>query len=206
MPIRIIIADDLKLMRKGLRAILGAVSGISVVAEAKNGAEAIALVRKHRPDVALMDITMPVLDGIEATRRITAESPGTKVVALTMHTDKALTSEILRAGAANCVKKDCDLDVLVKTIRAVVKKKASAASGKPKRAAAKGPMPALLTDREREILSLIGGGFASKEIAWRLKLSPKTVETHRMHIMLKLGLHTAAELTRYAILHGLSSA
>lgn len=198
MPIRILIADDHKMMRDGLRAMLEDQEDLRVVAEARNGEEAIRLVERHSPDVVLMDITMPVLDGIEATRRIASAHPGVRVVALTMHTTRQLIDAMVRAGAASVVRKDASFRSLVKAVRA-------SPSGSSNRPRAAGLPENPLTPREREVLAAIAQGECVKEIAWRLGISPKTVETHLGHVMSKLGIRTVAGLTRHALAHGLVS-
>ena len=196
--IRIVIADDHALMREGLRTMLEGARGIALVAEAKDGAEAVRLVAAQAPAVVLMDITMPVLDGIEATRRIVAATPGVRVVGLTMHTDEALVTEMLRAGAAAVIPKDSGLAAVVKAIRAAAAKRTG-----PAAPAACPDLPAHLTARECEVLVMMARGLCTKEIGWALKISPKTVETHRAHLMDKTGIRTVAGLTRYALDHGI---
>ena len=148
MPIRLLIADDHALMREGLKSMLGEIGGISIVGEAQNGAEAVRLAMELSPHVVLMDITMPVLDGIEATRRIVASAPGTKVVALTMHTDEALIGEVMRAGATAAVQKGGDIKEVVKAIRAAAKQKAAPGPAAPRTKGACKDMPAHLTARQ----------------------------------------------------------
>lgn len=210
--IKILLAEDHQITREGLRALLEREPDLAVVAEADNGAEAVELARAHTPDVVIMDIAMPEMNGIEATKRIVTELSGTKVVALSMHADKQYVLEMLRAGASGYLLKDCaqvDLARAVRTVDAnltflspeiadaVVEEYARHQSHQKQAAAS------ALTPREREVLSLIAEGGNTKEVALRLGVSVKTVETHRQHIMDKLDLHSVAELTKYAIREGL---
>ena len=203
---RILIADDHALFRQGLRTLLQAAKGIEVVAEAGDGEEAVRLAERWAPDVVLMDITMPRLDGIEATRRIRATVRGARVVALTMHTDASLAEAMRNAGAVAFLDKNSDLSALVNTIRAVAAgerltgRAAARRSSRPPRTV---PRPPHLSRREREVLSLVAQGFSTREVALRLGISVKTVETHRARIMDKLDIDSVAGLTKYAITRGL---
>jgi len=206
MLVRVLIVDDHALFRRGLRLLLQAAKDIEVVAEAGDGEEAVRLAERWAPDVVLMDVAMPRLDGIEATRRIRAAVRGTRVVALTMHTDASVAEAMRDAGAAAFLDKSSDLSVLVDTIRAVAagdrhpSGAATRRSSRPPRAA---PRPPRLSRREREVLSLIAQGCSTKEVARRLGISVKTVETHRARIMDKLDIKSVAGLTKYAITRGL---
>ena len=214
MTITIVLADDHKIMREGLRALLEKQPDFEVAAEADNGLNAVQLAKKLKPDIIIMDIGMPGLNGIEATRQIAAEAPSTKVIALSMHSDKRFVIEMLKAGASAYLLKDSASEELASAIRTVI-------SGKPYLSpnitdvvlkdylstVSKTEPNAftLLTPREREVLQLIAEGRTTKQIATALFLSVKTVETHRQQIMEKLGLRSIAELTKYAIREGLTS-
>ena len=211
-PIRIILADDHAMMREGLRAILETELGYSVVAQAGNGRETVALVKEHRPDLVIMDISMPDMNGIEATRQVMQEMPRTKVIALSMHTDKRFVGEMLQAGAAGYILKQGAMDELQQAIQTVLAGKAYISPEVAgtvvqdyvaMRREAEGGVE--LTAKEREVLQLIAEGLSTKEIAQKLSVSVPTIETHRSHIMAKLKLHTVAELTKYAIRKGLTS-
>lgn len=214
MTTAIVLVDDHKMMRDGLRALLAKHPGLEVVGEAEDGRAAVRMVRRHAVDIVLMDVAMPDLNGIEATRQIKAHAPAVKVIALSMHTDRRFVAGILGAGASGYVHKSSAFEDVVEAIATV------AASGfyiSPKivgivlddylRRLA-GPEAATrpaLSSREREVLQLLAEGHGSREIAARLHVSIKTVETHRHHVMAKLGLRSVATLTKYAIREGLTS-
>ncbi|MFO0752330.1 MAG: response regulator transcription factor [Thermodesulfovibrionales bacterium] len=213
MSLKVLLADDHKIVRDGLRTLLQKNSDIEVIAEAEDGREAVQLVRKMAPEIVVMDIAMPDLNGIEAARQIMAEQPGIKVIALSMHSDKRFVMEMLKAGASAYLLKDCAFEELVLAIRAVMENKTYLSPGiagvvvedfihsrkeEPS-------VFSVLTDREREVLQLLAEGETTKEIASHLRVSIKTIETHRNRIMDKLGIHTIAELTKYAIREGLTS-
>lgn len=213
MPIRILLADDHKIMRAGLRSLLEKHQNIEVVGEAENGRRAIQMTLEVKPDVVIMDVSMPELNGIEATRQITSSLPGTKVIALSMYSDKRFVVGMLQAGAVGFLLKDCASQDLARAITAV-------ASGQnylsPEiagvmiddyihRFSSSDGTGQVLTAREREVLQLIAEGWSTKDIASRLYVSIKTVETHRRQIMKKLDIHTVADLTKYAIREGLTS-
>lgn len=213
MATRIVLADDHRIMREGLRACLGREKTMEVVGEAENGRQAVELALRLRPDVVIMDISMPDLNGFEATRQILKGSPRTKVVALSMHMEERHVSEMLRAGAAGYLKKDCGFGELVRAVRAVtqgqvylcpnatgivVQEHVAAAPGSSTSAFSR------LAPREREVLQLMSEGKNTKAIALTLDLSVKTVETYRKRLMDKLKVYTVAELTRYAIREGIS--
>ena len=213
MSIKILVVDDHKMMREGLSSLLKKESGIEVVAEAENGRSAVQLTSKHAPDVVVMDISMPDLNGIDATRQIRSRNPNTKVIALSMHSDKQFVVEMLRAGASGYMLKDSAFEELATVIRTVSRDQTYIA---PKitgldlaeYAASTESRPLLaprLTEREREVLQLMAEGKGTKEVAAELGLSAKTVETHRQHIMDKLDMYTVAELTKYAIREGLTT-
>ena len=209
--IRIILADDHAMMREGLRSILESELGYSVIAQAGNGRETVQLVKTHAPDLVIMDISMPGLNGIEATRQILQDAPGTRVIALSMHADKRFVGEMLSAGACGYLLKQSAMDELQQAIQTVMAGKTYIT---PEIAGVviqeyvqmkKGADREELTAKEREVLQLIAEGLSTKEIALKLSVSVPTIETHRQHIMAKLHLHTVAELTKYAIRTGLTS-
>jgi two-component system response regulator NreC len=213
--IRIMLADDHVVMRRGLRALLERQPGLEVVAEATDGAEAVELALKEKPDVAVIDIGMPNLNGIEAARRITDKLPGTAVVILSMHSDESYVLRTLKAGARGYLLKDSPETDLINAIQAVHQGKAffSPAISKMlvedymRQMRQRGVEDSyeLLTPREREILQLMGEGKSNKEIAARLDLSLYTVETHRSNMLEKLNLHSTAELILYAVRKGIVS-
>ena len=210
--IRILLADDHTLVRQGLRKLLEERPDWEVIAEAGDGREAVRLAEQHKPDVAILDVAMPLLNGIEATRQITKRVPGTHVLVLSMHADEAYVTQILQAGATGYLLKDsADVDLL--------KAVGEAAHGRSffspaiarvmlddyvRQLADKGVTDRYesLSAREREIFQLIAEAKTNKEIAVLLSVSPSTVETHRAHIMEKLDLHSAAEIVLYAVRRG----
>ncbi|HUS57990.1 MAG TPA: response regulator transcription factor [Planctomycetota bacterium] len=214
MKTRILLADDHQIMREGLRALLEQQPGVEVVAEASDGRTAVKLAQDLLPDVAILDIGMPNLNGIEATRRITGEIGGVKVIGLSMHSDKRFVSEMLKAGASGFLLKDCALEELARAIKAVLENKTYLSPGiagvviddyvqhLATNDIAAAPK---LTGREREVLQLLAEGKSTKQIALGLKVSVKTIETHRQNIMRKLGVYSVAELTKYALREGLTS-
>jgi DNA-binding NarL/FixJ family response regulator len=206
--IRILLADDHAVVRQGFKLILGAQPDMEIVGEAGNGREAVELAEKLRPDVAVMDVAMPELNGIEATRRICESAPRTRVLALSMHKDSVYVREILRAGARGYLLKDqIDSDLLA-AVRAVAKGEGylspavSDAVLNDYRKHVSDPID-LLTSREREVLQMIAEGKTNKEIATVLDLSVYTVDAHRGRIMEKLNLHSVNELVRFAVRNGL---
>jgi two-component system response regulator NreC len=213
--LRILLADDHAVMRTGLRALLERQPNMEVVGEAGTGREAIELAATHEPDVVVMDVGMPILNGIEATKAIVAKRPATAVVILSMHADEAYLLRALSAGARGYLLKDSAAPDLIGAIQAVSQNK-SFFSPKVSRILAedyvrvlkqKGAVDSydLLTSREREILQLLAEGNANKDIAASLNISPYTVETHRGHILQKLNLHNPAELILYAVRKGIIS-
>jgi DNA-binding NarL/FixJ family response regulator len=214
MSIRILIADDHRLVRQGLRSLIEKDCGMEVVAEAENGREAVRLARQEKPDVIIMDIDMPDLNGMEATRQVIAALPRVRVIALSMHSDKRFVRGMLEAGAAGFLLKDCAFEELDTAIRVVAASRpylSPAISGVViqdylgRAASDKLSASSLLTPREREVLQLYAEGGTTREIADRFCVSVKTVETHRQRIMEKLDIHSIAELTKYAIREGLTS-
>ena len=208
-PIRILLADDHAVVRDGLRALLDRQPDFMVVAEASDGRECIRLAEEHSPDVVMMDVAMPNMNGIEAARRIVAAHPATAIVVLSMHLDESYVLQSLKAGAKGYLLKDSPREDVLEAIR-------SAANGRSflsrkvsrilqqdyiEHLQSKGLDDSyeLLTDREREILQLLAEGRANKEVANLLNISPTTVETHRGHILRKLSLHSTADLILYAV-------
>jgi two-component system response regulator NreC len=206
--IRILLADDHALVRHGFRMILAAQPDMEIAGEAGNGREAVELAQKLKPDVVVMDVTMPELNGIEATRRLIELSPRTRVLALSMHKDAVYVREILRAGARGYLLKDSADSDLLAAVRAVAKGEGYLSPGvsdavlSDYRRHVTDPLD-LLTSREREVLQLIAEGKTNKEIATSLGLSVYTVEAHRGRLMEKLNLHSTGELVRFAVRSGL---
>ena len=208
-----LLADDHKLFRDGLRSMLDGHKGIEIVAEASDGIAVTRLAGELHPDIILMDVSMPDLNGIEATRKISAEHPTIKIIMLSMHSDRRYITEALRAGARGYLLKDSAFDEVLTAIR-------DCSSGKiylSSRIAdivindyinlarnADSSAFAILSAREREVLQLLAEGKSTKEIASQLKVSAKTIESHRKQVMDKLNLHSVAELTKYAIREGLT--
>jgi len=215
MSIRILLAEDHKILRQGLRSLLEQQPDMEVVAEAGDGREALTLVQETSPNIVVMDVVMPDLNGVEATRQIIARAPGVRVLALSMFSDRRFITGMLSAGASGYLLKDSALEELIQAIHTVAadqtylspaitqivvkdyidhldKMHSSAFS--------------LLTAREREVLQLLAEGMTVKEIACQLYIGVKTIETHRQQIMDKLDIHSVAELTKYAIREGLTSA
>ena len=214
MAIKVLLADDHRLLREGLRELLSRESDIEVVAEAENGRDAARRARDLAPDVIIMDVTMPELNGIEAARQIRSQRPEVRIVALSIHSDRRFVTQMFAAGASGYLPKDCAFTELVRAIREV-------AAGRMylspvihqgpideylgRSPAADRSLLEVLTPREREVLQLLAEGRSTKDAAARLHVSIKTIETHRQHIMEKLGIHSIAELTKYAIREGLTS-
>jgi DNA-binding NarL/FixJ family response regulator len=209
--IRIILADDHKIIRDGLRSLLAKQHDMEVVAEAEDGRTAVQLARELSPTVIVMDIAMPDLNGVEATRQVLDADPSIKVVALSMQSDGPVVRRMFQAGASGYLLKDCAFEELVKAIRTVLTGRTYLSpdiAGVVVRNLSS-PEPSMaspLTAKEREVLQLIAEGKSTKEIAAVLSVSVKTIDTHRQHIMDKLDIHNVAELTRYAIREGLTSA
>lgn len=213
MSIRILLADDHEVVREGISGLLTK-KGFVVVAEANNGRDAVRLAQEHSPDIVLMDISMPDLNGIEATKQIRAENRKIKVIGLSMHSDKRFIAKMLGAGAAGYLRKNCPSEELYSAIRTVaggqiylspklanlvVRNFVHHAEEREKEDAT------VLTSKEYEILQLLAEGKSTKEMADRLNVSVKTIEKHREHIMAKLDMHSVAELTKYAIREGMTS-
>ncbi len=213
MAIKILLADDHKIFRQGLRGLLAEERDIFIVGEAEDGREALIKISQLRPDVVIMDVGMPALNGIEATRQIKKDYPKTCVIGLSMHVDEKFVAEMLRAGAVGYLCKKSDADELVTAIHAAVSGKtylSPSISGtlveRYVRNASTEPTSAFsrLTDREREVLQLLVEEKSIKEIAGQLNLSIKTVHAHREHLMRKLNVQTVAGLTKYAVREGLT--
>lgn len=206
-PLRILVADDHQVVRTGLRALLESKAGWQVCAEAANGREAVEKASSFRPDVAVLDIGMPLLNGVEATRQIRKVSPETEVLILTMHDSEQMIQGVLDAGARGYILKDDADRNLLAAVEAVRKHKpylssrvSAAVSSLALSDVPQGERPARpLTPREREIVQLLAEGKSNKEIASYLRISVKTAETHRANIMLKLNFHSVTELVRYAV-------
>jgi DNA-binding NarL/FixJ family response regulator len=214
MTVKILIADDHKILREGLKSLLEQKPDFVVVAEAEDGLSAFAGVKKYKPDLAILDIGMPGLNGIEVTRRIRSEIPETRVIALSMHADRRFVMGVLEAGANGYLLKDSAFEELVTAVAAVAKGRmylsSSIAETVVKSSLEKSDRgqqgtSVLLSGREREVLQMIAEGKSTKEIAFQLFVSSKTVETHRKQIMDKLNIRTIAGLTKYAIREGLTS-
>ena len=210
--IKVVVADDHTILRQGIKALLDNQEEIEVVGEAKDGREAIKVIEELSPDVILMDIAMPGLNGLEATRRIKKKFPKTKVVVLTMHTNEEYIFQILNAGADGYLVKETAFQDLISAISSVHRGEAFMSPSISKKVLTEYIQRAqgkekvgfdTLTTREREILQLVAEGNSNKKIAEALFISPKTVETHRAHIMDKLNIHDRAGLIKYAIRKGM---
>jgi DNA-binding NarL/FixJ family response regulator len=210
--IRILLADDHTLMRRGLRALLDDEPDMAVIGEAGTGRVAIEIAQKQSPEIVIMDVSMPDLNGIEAARKILQACPGCKVLALSMHPEGKVVSEMLRAGASGYIVKNCALEELVRAVRVVHEGK-KYLSPEIAGSVVEGflhPSPdcqssQVLSPREREVLQMVAEGKSSKAIAAVLDVTTRTVEAHRRSIMGKLGMRSVAELTKYAIREGLTS-
>lgn len=214
MKVKIILADDHKIIREGLKALLEKQQGIEVIAEAQDGISTVRLTKKLSPDLVIMDIGMPDMNGIDATRMIISETKNVKVIALSMHSDRRFVLEMLKAGASGYLLKDSAFEELTLAINTVM---AGQPYLSPKitdviiREYIHAPQKneksvfTTLTAREREVLQLIAEGKSTKQIASSLNVSVKTIETHRQQIMEKLNIHSIAELTKYAIREGITS-
>jgi two-component system response regulator NreC len=211
--IRILLVDDHEVIRQGLRSLLRAAPGMDVVAEAANGPDAVRLAAETAPDAVVMDVNMPGLDGVEATRQIIATAAAgqgaPKVVALSAHAGERVVRDMLKAGASGFVPKHAAFEELADAVRAVVAGRVylspAAAGTVAGHVARGGPAVSTLSPREREVLQLTAEGLATKQVAARLSVSVKTVETHRRNLMEKLDIHSVAELTKYAIVEGLTT-
>ncbi|MEA3275177.1 MAG: response regulator transcription factor [Pseudomonadota bacterium] len=208
MPIKIVLADDHSIIRQGLAPLFGAEHDMELVAQADNGREAFVLIESRRPDVAILDISMPEMTGIEVTRKVVDAGFSTQVILLTMHEDPSAVLEALEAGAAGYVLKDNSFEELVQAVQAVV---AGATFVTPsvreklRKLQRQGKTAASLSKREREVIKLIAQGRSSKEIGRIMDISPRTVDTYRKRLMDKLDLHTLADVVRYAVRTGMVS-
>jgi len=213
-PIRIILADDHQIVRQGLRILLEAEPDMEVIAEADNGRKVLKQAQELVPDVIIMDLSMPELNGIEATRQILSGAPDVKIVALSMHSDSLFVLNMIKSGASGYLLKDCALEELVKAIRTVVDQKTYLSPGVSDIVirdfvtgwqTTSSSAFSVLSPREREVLQLMAEGKSTNQIADGLCVSVKTVEAHRKQVMTKQGIHSVAELTKYAIRQGLTS-
>ena len=207
--INVMLVDDHDLVRKGIRRLLDDTHNINVIAEAPDGEQAISQVRKQKPDVILMDISMPGIGGLEATRKITQGAPGMKVIAVTIHDDAPFPARLLEAGAAGYITKGCDIDEIIVAIQsvysgnqyitpAVAQKLALSLVNKRGKS-----LLEELTQREVQVMLMVVKGESNREISEKLCLSPKTTSTYRGRLFDKLGVDNDVELTRFAIRHGL---
>ncbi|MGZ4170986.1 MAG: response regulator [Solirubrobacteraceae bacterium] len=209
------VVDDQALVREGLMTLLDAAADLVPVAAAADGAEAVRLATRHRPDVVLMDLRMPELDGVEATRRIREAQPDTEVVVLTTHADEASILDALRAGARGYLTKDAGIAEISRAVHAaadhlalldpvVHSRLVEAASAAARPAPAPASLPDELTPREAEVLALVAQGLSNREIAGRLVVSEATVKTHINHVFAKTGARDRAQAVHYAYTHGLA--
>lgn len=210
MATRVLIADDHKILREGLISLLQGEADIAIVGEAANGHEAVQLTQEVRPDVVIMDVAMAGLNGVSATSQILAQAPTTKVIALSMHSDRRFVTGMLSAGASGYLLKDSAFEELALSIRAVMRGELYLSAGITGVVVDELVGPRLvkepvLSTRETEVLRLLAAGKNTADMARELGVSVKTIETHRRQIMHKLGLHSIAELTKYAVREGLTS-
>jgi len=214
MGIRLLLADDHRILREGIAALLARESDFELVGQANDGVEVLKLARELHPDLVIIDLAMPALNGMEAMRRVLIEAPNMKILCLSVHDEKQLVAAVIDAGASGYLLKDCAFEELVRAVRAVMAGQVYLSPAiasivvegyRAKRADAGESAFSQLTAREREIVQLLAEGHSTKDIAARLSVSSKTVGTHREHIMGKLQLHSIAQLTRYAIREGLTS-
>jgi DNA-binding NarL/FixJ family response regulator len=211
--IKVLLVDDHTIVRKGLRALLDAEPGIEVIGEAETGREALERAQELLPDIVLMDISMPDMNGAEATRQIRRWLPSVKVLVLSMHADEEFVFQLLRAGASGYLIKKAATEELILAIRTVsqghsflspaISNTVIDAYVRQAGEMTTGNRYEALTDREREVLQLVAEGHTSREISQLLHITARTVETHRANLMAKLDIHTVAELTRYAIRRGI---
>ena len=214
MSTKIILADDHQIVRDGLRALLEKQPGFEVVGEAKDGRTAVRLAKELSPDLVIMDLSMPQLNGIEASRKIIHDSPKVKIIVLSMHSDRRFVAEVLKAGASGYLLKDSAFEELITAIRKVMSHQTYLSSQVldvvlkeylRRQNKENASQFSVLTDREREVLQLISEGKISKEIAALLGVSVKTIETYRQRIMDKLEIRNIADLVKYAVREGLTS-
>jgi two-component system response regulator NreC len=214
MKTRILLADDHQIMREGLKALLGKHPTIEIIAEAENGIETLKIARQEKPDVIIMDIAMPDINGIEVTRQLKSELADIKIIALSMHSDRRFVTEILKAGASAYVLKQAAFEDLEQAIKAVMLDRTFLSADilesvvsdyVSQLSSSEYEAYRQLSDRERQVLQLLAEGNSTKEIAFKLHVSVKTIESHRQNIMNKLGIRTLAGLTKFAIREGLTS-
>jgi DNA-binding NarL/FixJ family response regulator len=214
-PVRVMVVDDQALVREGLMTLLETVADIKPVAAAADGEEAVALSARHRPDVVLMDLRMPKLDGVEATRRIRAAQPETEIVVLTTHADEASIIDALQAGARGYLTKDAGIAEISRAVHAAANHQAlldpvvhsrliAAMSSGLRPAPPPASLPDELTPREAEVLSLIARGLSNAEIGAALVVSQATIKTHINHVFAKIGARDRAQAVHYAYTHGLA--
>ena len=214
-PVRVMVVDDQALVREGLMTLLDAAPDIAPVAAAADGEEAVRLAARHRPDVVLMDLRMPLLDGVEATRQIRAAQPETEIVVLTTHADESSILDALRAGARGYLTKDAGIAEISRAVHAASDHQAlldpvaqnalvEAAVAGARPAPAPAALPDDLTPREAEVLSLVARGLSNREIAESLVVSEATVKTHINHVFAKIGARDRAQAVHYAYTHGLT--
>ena len=214
MGIRIIIADDHQIVRQGLKKLLETQQDMEVVGEAEDGVTTVELAKELLPDVIVMDVKMPEMNGIDASVQVHSELPDVKIIALSMYGDRRFVTNMLKSGVCGYLLKDCAFEELAQAIRLVIAQKTYLSPGVAdiviqdyvSHLSSPGPsFSSVLTSREREILQLLSEGKRSKQIGDLLYISPKTVDTHRLQIMRKLGLNSVVELTKYAIREGLTT-
>lgn len=210
MTIKLLLVDDHQIFLSGLSELIEKSASIEVIGKANNGPDALCAIREHQPDVVIMDIAMPGMDGIKVTRKAVAEFPNLKVICLSMHADQQLIQSMFKAGAVAYLVKDCELSELITAIE-----KVSAGDTYMSSSVLKTVMDSYrndsasagveLTSREREVLVMLADGLTTKQIAGKMELSIKTIGTHREHLMEKLDIHSIAGLTKYALREGLTS-
>jgi DNA-binding NarL/FixJ family response regulator len=207
-PISVILADDHDLVRAGIRALLTTVADVTVLAEARNGDELLALLERHQPDLVITDISMPGMDGISAVVQIQARHPGTRVLVLSMYDTVDFVRRAVASGASGYLMKDCAPDELGHAVRSIVETGSYFSSAIAQKLLQQPARTAFddLTERQLEVLTRIAKGLSAKEIAWELGLSPKTVDVHRARVMERLQVNDIAGLTRYAVRMGLVTA
>lgn len=213
-PIRLLLVDDHELVRAGIRALLEDSSGLAVIAEASNGRESLQLAKEHRPDVIIMDIMMPDLNGIDATSRLRSDCPSANVLILSMNTSDEIVTDALRAGAKGYLLKNATAAELHTAVRTVARGEVylhgtvakAVVDGYLRKNDTESSSLRGLTPRQREVLQLVAEGNSTKEIAKKLSISAKTAEMHRAQLMAALDIHDIAGLVRYAIRNGLISA
>jgi len=214
MPINVLLVDDHKIVRDGLRSLLEKEPGINVMGETSSGREAVRFVSELEPDVVILDIGMPDLNGIDATRQMKARIPTTKILALSMHSDKRFVARMFAAGASGYLLKDCAFEELARAIRTVAQDQTYLSPSITTQvikdyvrhlAVSDSARPEILTPREREVIQLLAEGKSTKHVAAALNISVKTVETHRSQIMEKLDIDSIANLTKFAVREGLTS-